>query len=103
MACGHIYLQHRLAKTLPHVIDSLLLGSAVGMLIIWRISPLEQHWLIAKITALLLYIFLGMVALRFGRTRPIQLVSWGAALLTAAYIVCAAYTKSPLGPLALIG
>ena len=90
-------LQRRLARVLPHIVDTLLLASAVGMLIIWRLSPLDADWLIAKILALLVYIGLGMVALRFGPTRQIRLVAWLAALTTAAYIVTVAYSKSPLG------
>jgi uncharacterized membrane protein SirB2 len=34
-------LELRAAKILPHIIDTLLLGSAVGMLVIWKASPLE--------------------------------------------------------------
>jgi uncharacterized membrane protein SirB2 len=97
MLSGHAYLQHRLAKVLPHIIDTLLLGSAVGMLLVWRISPLEASWISAKIIALLLYIGLGMVALRFGKTRQARLSALLLALLTAGYIVSVAYSKNALG------
>jgi uncharacterized membrane protein SirB2 len=93
-------LGHRLARVLPHIIDTLLLGTAVGMLLIWRTSPLALDWLIAKIVALLLYIGLGMVAFRFGKSRSQRAGAFVLALLTAAYIVSVAYTKSALGPLA---
>lgn len=93
--------QRRLARVLPHIVDTLLLGSALGMLVIWQTGPQELPWLIAKIAGLLLYIALGMVALRFGRTRRVRIVSFALALLTVAYIIAVAYTKSPLGPLAL--
>ena len=66
MLTGSSLLRRRSAKVLPHVIDSLLLGSAIGMLLIWQVSPLQLSWLSAKIIALLVYIGLGMVALRFG-------------------------------------
>ena len=93
--------QRRTARVLPHIIDTLLLGSAVAMLVIWQTGPQQQPWLIAKIAGLLLYIGLGMVALRFGRTRRVRVVSYSLALLTAGYIIAVAYTKSPLGPLTL--
>lgn len=89
-------LRRRATRVLPHLLDTLLLGSAIGMLMIWQVNPFSLNWLSAKIIALLLYIGLGMVAFRFGRTRQIQLVAFGLALLTAAYIVAVAYTKSPL-------
>ena len=97
MLADNPLLQRRLSRVLPHIVDTLLLASAVGMLIIWRLSPLDADWLIAKILALLVYIGLGMVALRFGPTRQIRLVAWLAALTTAAYIVTVAYSKNPLG------
>ena len=74
-----------------------MLGSAIGMLVIWQVNPFSLNWLSAKIIALLLYIGLGLVAFRFGRTLQIRLVAFGMALLTAAYILAVAFTKSPLG------
>lgn len=94
-------LGHRSAKVLPHLIDTLLLGSAISMLVIWRTSPLQVDWLMAKIIALLVYIGLGMVALRFGKSEGVRVLAWLMALLSAGYIVSVAYTKNPLGYLAL--
>ncbi|WP_165787010.1 SirB2 family protein [Pseudohalioglobus lutimaris] len=91
--------KHRLVKVLPHVIDSCLLGTAVGMLWIWGVSPLSLPWVTAKLVALLLYIALGMAALRFARTREARLAAYLAALATAAYIVAVALTHSAWGPL----
>ena len=103
MLSGHAYLQYRLAKVLPHIIDTLLLGSAIGMLWVWGMSPLETPWLSAKIIALLVYIGLGMVALRFGKTRRVRVSALLLALLTAGYIVSVAYSKSALGFIQLLG
>ena len=89
-------LRLRATRVLPHMVDTLLLGSAIGMLVIWQVNPLSLNWLSAKIIALLVYIGLGMVAFRFGATRRLRQVAFGLALLTAAYIVAVAYTKSPL-------
>ena len=89
-------LNHRLAKTLPHVVDTLLLGTAVAMLVIWQTSPLSVPWLLAKVIALLVYIGLGMIALRFGKNRRVRVTAWLLALVVAAYIVCVAFTKSAL-------
>ena len=97
MFSGNTLLDKRIAKTLPHIIDTLLLGSAVGMLFIWQTSPFAFTWLTAKVVALLLYIGLGMVALRFGRTRRVRILAWASALAVAAYIVSVALSKSALG------
>jgi uncharacterized membrane protein SirB2 len=100
MVSDNPLLQHRLSKVLPHVIDTLLLGSAISLLMVLHLSPLVHLWLGAKIIALLLYIGLGMAALRFGRTKKIKISAWLLALLMAGYIVSVAYSKSPWGYLA---
>ena len=97
MFSGNALLDKRIAKTLPHIIDTLLLGSAIGMLFIWQASPFAFTWLTAKVVALLLYIGLGMVALRFGRTKRARILAWICALAVAAYIVSVALSKSALG------
>jgi len=97
MAVDNPLLQHRVVKVLPHVIDTLLLGAALALLTVLHLSPLTQPWLGTKIIALLLYIGLGMVALRFGRSKGVRVSAWLLALLTAVFMVSVAYSKSPLG------
>jgi uncharacterized membrane protein SirB2 len=97
MLQGSDKLKQRWVKTAPHVIDTLLLGSAIALAVQMRISPLEHAWLMAKIVALLVYIGAGMVALRFGRSRNIRLGAWLFGLLTFMYIVSVAFSKSILG------
>lgn len=102
MLSSHPLSKHRVTRILPHTIDTVLLASAVGMLVIWGISPFAVDWLQAKIIALLLYIGLGMIAMRFGRRRSVRIVAYWLALACVFYIVTVAFTKSPAGPLALI-
>jgi len=89
-------LQMRLIKIAPHIIDTLLLGSAIWLAVQYGLSPGDNPWLLAKIVALLVYIGLGTVALKRGKTKQIRFVAWLAALLVFAYIVAVAVTKSPL-------
>jgi uncharacterized membrane protein SirB2 len=89
-------LQIRSVKILPHVVDSLLLASAIGLASQWGWAALEQPWLLTKIIALLLYIFLGMLALHEGRSRRLRVTAWLLALLVFFYIVAVAITKNPL-------
>jgi len=96
-------LQRRLVKVLPHIVDTVLLACAAGMLVLLGTSPLKLDWLTAKILALLAYIALGMVALRFGRGKGVRCTAFVLALACAGYIFTAAYTKSPAGPLLLLG
>jgi uncharacterized membrane protein SirB2 len=99
---GNPLREHRLARVLPHLVDTLLLGSAVAMLMVWNLSPLQLPWVMAKIVALLLYIGLGMVVMRFATTVRGQVLAYALALSTAGYIVSVAYTKSALGALVTI-
>ena len=90
-------LQQRWVKTSPHVIDTLLLVSAVMLAVQWRISPFNHDWLMAKIIALLIYIAAGMVALRFGQSKTIRVSAWFFGLLVFTYIVSVAVSKSIWG------
>lgn len=93
-------LTHRWLKVLPHVVDTVLLGSAITMAVISAQYPFVQPWLTAKIFGLLAYILLGMMALKRGRTKPVRTAFFVAALLAFAYIVSVALTRDPRGLLA---
>jgi uncharacterized membrane protein SirB2 len=90
-------LSQRWVKMAPHIIDTLLLTSAVLLVLQWQILPLQLPWLMAKIIALLVYIAAGMVALRFGRSKNIRISAWVFGLLTFMYIVSVAISKSVYG------
>ncbi len=86
----------RLTKVLPHVVDTLLLASAIALAVMLREYPLAQPWLTAKVAGLVLYIGLGMAALRHGPTKGVRIAAWVAAQAVFLYIVAVAYTRNPL-------
>lgn len=88
-------LQQRWARIVPHIVDTLLLGSAIALAIWSGQYPFVQGWLTAKVLALLGYIVLGAIALKRGRTRTIRTLAFGGALLLFLYIVAVAITKQP--------
>jgi uncharacterized membrane protein SirB2 len=94
------WVQSRPARTLPHVVDTILLLSAIALAYGLRVTPTAAPWLAAKIIGLLLYIGLGVVALRRGRSKRVRAAAWLAALLVFGYIVSVAVTKDPLGLMA---
>ncbi len=94
---GARWVRNRVAKTLPHVVDSVLLLSAIALTWLLHLNPLTTPWLMAKIIGLLAYIVLGMFALRPGRPWPVRATAWVLALLTFGYIVSVAITKNPAG------
>lgn len=97
---GAAWVGSRPARTLPHLIDSVLLASALGLAWMLRLSPLDAPWLLAKILGLLLYIALGMLALKPGRPLGLRAAAWLAALATVGWIASVAISKNPLGWLA---
>ena len=90
-------LNRRWVRVVPHVVDTLLLGSAIAMAVISAQYPLAQDWLTAKLIGLLVYILCGMIALRRGKNKITRGIFFAAALLAFAYIVSVALTRSPLG------
>jgi len=90
------YSQQRWLKVVPHIIDTVLLGSAVYLAVQSQQYPITNHWLSAKIIGLLLYIGFGMIVMRFGKTFRQQLFGFFMALLSFTYIVSVALTRNPL-------
>lgn len=88
-------LHKRWVRTLPHVVDTILLSSAVALAVWSSQYPFVQGWLTAKVLALLAYIVLGTIALKRGRTRTIRVSAWIAAQLVFFYIVAVAITHTP--------
>jgi uncharacterized membrane protein SirB2 len=87
---------HRLTRILPHIVDTLLLGSALTMAWLSGQYPFVNGWLTAKLFGLLAYILFGAMALKRGRTMAIRQRYFWLAVLAYAYIVSVALTRSPL-------
>ena len=92
-------LRQSWVRIAPHVIDTVLLASALWLA--WQTGADGLGgWLWAKVVALLVYIALGTIALKRGKTRGVRIVALIAAVATFGYIVSVAITKSPFGLLA---
>ncbi len=89
-------LQQRWVRVTPHINDTVLLLSAIALVIITSQYPGPAGWLNAKIVALVVYIVLGIIALNRGKTKGIRVTAWSLALLTYAYIVMVAFSKNAL-------
>ncbi|MES1951131.1 invasion gene expression up-regulator SirB [Salinisphaera sp. S4-8] len=90
-------LERRWVRILPHCVDTMLLLSALGLVLLLGQYPGVQPWLTAKVVALVAYILLGTIGLKRGATRTIRVTACLAALLVFAYIVSVALTHSPYG------
>lgn len=88
-------LRARWVRIVPHVNDTVLLISGFGLAIMLGQYPLVDGWLTAKFFGLILYIVLGTIALKRGRTKRTRIAAWIAALLVLGYIVAVAVTHDP--------
>ena len=96
MMRGSPLLSQRWVKVVPHVVDTVLLLSAIMLAVLLRQYPFVAPWVTAKVVALVIYIVLGTVALKRGRSRGVRIVAWIAAQCVFGYIVAVALTRNPL-------
>jgi len=95
-------LQARFVRIAPHLVDTVLLGSGVALAWLSGQYPFEQGWLTAKVLALVAYVFLGSVALKRGRSKPVRAVAFALAITVVLYIVSVALTRNTLGFLSVV-
>lgn len=97
MLTGNPLLQARVTRVAPHVVDTILLGSAIILTVILNQYPFVNTWLTVKFFALIAYIVLGTVALKRGRTLAIRSSALVAAVAVFGFIVSVAWYHHPLG------
>jgi uncharacterized membrane protein SirB2 len=83
---GSPIMRQRWTKIVPHAVDTMLLVAAIALTFTIHQYPFVDTWLTAKVLGLLLYIGLGFIALKYGKTRTIRMVAWLAAQAVFAYI-----------------
>ncbi len=81
-------------RTLPDSIDTLLLFSGIMLAMQLGFSPLNTDWLAAKLAAILLYIIVGAIALKFAQQRWLQRSCFITAIILFSYIVAVARSMS---------
>ncbi|MHB0925657.1 MAG: SirB2 family protein [Gallionellaceae bacterium] len=92
---GSPIMRQRWVKVVPHAVDTLLLVSALALAFTIQQYPFVDAWLTAKFFGLVLYILLGTLALKYGKTKAVRVSAWLAALVVFAYIVLVAKQHNP--------
>ena len=80
-------LRRKPVKIVPHVVDTILLASAIGLLIVYGWNPFAFGWLTAKIGLLIAYIALGLLALKPVYGPEVRVPAFFAAVAVFAWIV----------------
>jgi uncharacterized membrane protein SirB2 len=90
-------LQARWVKITPHIIDTLLLVTALwaAWLIFWS-KGIHPDFITVKIIGLLAYIGLGVIALKRGKTKATRALAWLAALAIYGYLIAVGITMHAL-------
>jgi uncharacterized membrane protein SirB2 len=88
-------LNAKLTRIVPHVVDTVLLASAVGLMFVIHQYPFAQGWLTAKLLGLVLYIVLGTIALKRGSTKAIRGIAFFAAVAVFVWIFMTARMRMP--------
>ncbi len=96
-------LQSLPARVMPHIIDSALLISAIVLAVMIEQYPFAAGWVTAKVIGLVVYILLGTVALKRGKTKSVRILAFIAAIAVYAWIVSVALSKDAAGFLAVFG
>lgn len=88
-------VEKKLVKVLPHIVDTVLLASAIVLVVMSGQYPFTTPWVTAKLFALIVYIALGVVVMRTARTQQVRVAAYMLAILTALYILMVAGSKQP--------
>ena len=86
-------LQTKAAKILPHINDTLLLSSAIALVVMTHQYPIVVGWVSLKILLLILYIVCGTFALKRGRNKAQRLKFLIASVVVVLGIFVVAVTK----------
>jgi uncharacterized membrane protein SirB2 len=97
MLAGLPAANHIALRRISVAIDSLLLAAAITLTTIIHQYPFVQAWLSVKLVLLVVYIVLGVFALRRGRTRAIRATCFAAAMIVFLFIVSVARAHNPFG------
>lgn len=84
-------------RVASYVIDTLLLAAGASLWALLALQPWRDGWLGTKLALLVVYVVLGSVALKRGRTPGARAAAYAAALAVFLYMVSVARAHHPLG------
>ncbi|XOV77825.1 MAG: SirB2 family protein [Aestuariibacter sp.] len=86
-------MSRKWVKITPHIVDTVLLASALTLCVMIAQYPFVHGWVTEKVLGVVLYIFLGLVALKKAKTNAVRSVAMIGGLATLMAIAKIAVTK----------
>lgn len=89
-------------KALPHVVDSLLVASAIGMLIMAPKGIWDGNWMLVKVVLVIVYAMMSVLVLRLAKSKTQRVLLWITALLVFLFATTVSVLHHPLGILLVL-
>ena len=80
-------------RFVPHIVDTVLLAAAIGLVIVTPWMPFVHHWLTLKVLLLIGYVIAGVFALKPQYSRKIRILASAAAIIQLVLIFALALHK----------
>ena len=94
MYAGSKLLRNKVVRIVPHLIDFFLLSTGLIMAVSFYGAFYQRPWLLLKLLGVLIYIVLGSVALKRGKTMKTRIAAVFGSWLVFFYIVIMARTHA---------
>jgi uncharacterized membrane protein SirB2 len=88
---------HRVLRVTSYAVDTVLLTAGILLTLILHQYPLTDAWLTTKVLLLIVYITLGVYALRRAQRRSARIAAYCGALMTYAFIIGVAIAHHSAG------
>ncbi|CAA0082764.1 Protein YchQ [BD1-7 clade bacterium] len=93
---GSALLEKKFVKIAPHIIDTFLLLTAIGLVLVTGFYPFVYGWVTAKIFALVAYIVFGLFTIKKAKNNTQRAVFFTLAVVTFLYMGNVAVSKNAL-------
>lgn len=86
------WVQRKPVKIIPHVVDTLLITSAIGIVLITPFA-FSDPWVLVKLIGVIVYIVLSVVVFKIAKARTQRAVFWILNLAVLFFLVVVAVEK----------
>ena len=83
-------------KVLPHLVDTVLIVSAITLCVLLQQYPLVDAWVTEKLLALIMYVFMVTLALRLANNNFMRIIGFVGAISWVAFAGAVAVSKQAI-------